>query len=46
MSRREGETEFHCNWPVYSKAVHTILKEIPPIGADGLELTKQNNRWS
>ena len=46
MSRREGETEFHCNWPVYSKAVHTILKEIPTIGADGLELTKGDYRWA
>jgi|TARA_R100001129_G_scaffold174023_1_gene146064 hypothetical protein len=45
MSRFEGETEYHCNWKVFSLAVNSVLKEMPLIKSDGSVLTKDDYRW-
>ena len=45
MSRTEGSIEYHCNWAVFSKAVHSILKEVPTLDSNGGVLDKDDYRW-
>ena len=45
MSRFEGETEYHCNWKVFSLAVSSVLKDVPLIKPDGSSLDKDDYRW-
>ena len=44
MSRQTNGTAY-CNWVAFSKGVHSILKEVPMIAADGLEVTETDFRW-
>ena len=46
MSRMEGTIEYHCNWAVFSKAVHAILKEVPTHDSSGNLLMKDDYRWA
>ena len=46
MSRTEGTTEYYCNWAVFSKAIHNILKEVPTLDAEGKMLTEKDYRWA
>ena len=46
MSRTEGSTEYHCNWAVFSKAVHSIIKEVPTLDSNGGVLDKDDYRWA
>lgn len=45
MSRAEGAVEYHCNWAVFSKAVHSIIKEVPTLDSNGGVLDKDDYRW-
>ena len=44
MSRQTNGTAY-CNWVAFSKGVHGILKEVPTIAADGLEVDQNDFRW-
>ena len=46
MSRTEGTTEYHCNWAVFSKAVHAILKEVPTYDSSGYLSRPADYRWA
>ena len=44
MSRQTNGTAY-CNWVAFSKGVHSLLKEVPTLAADGLEVTETDFRW-
>ncbi len=46
MSRRDGDKEYHCNWVVYSKSIHNIIKDVPTFDSEGRMLTPEDYRWA
>ncbi len=46
MSRKDGDKEYHCNWVVFSKSIHNIIKDVPTYDSEGIMLTPEDYRWA